>query len=224
MRPFVFVNVAASIDGKISNERRVQFKISGEEDIRRVDELRASSDAIMVGIGTVLADDPKLTVKSERLRKKRVEEGRNPNPVRVIVDSRCRVPLNSKILNGDAPTIVAVSESADVKKIRRVSERAEVVVFGRDKVDLSLLMGHLCEKGIKTVMVEGGGTLISSLLKHGLVDEIYVYYGPIVIGGKDSPTICDGRSFEKPLDLELISAERLGEGLLTKWRVRYLTG
>ncbi|MEM0266459.1 MAG: 2,5-diamino-6-(ribosylamino)-4(3H)-pyrimidinone 5'-phosphate reductase [Archaeoglobaceae archaeon] len=212
MRPHVFVNVAASIDGKISDESRKQIKISCEEDLKRVDELRASADAIMVGIGTILADDPKLNVKSEVLRKRRVLEGKSENPIKVVVDSKCRIPENAKIFEGKA--IVAVSKLADKERIERISKIAEVVVFGEKKVDLKSLLRYLYEKGVRRLMVEGGGTLIASLLRENLVDEIFVYFAPIIIGGERSPTICDGRSFEKLLRLQLVSVERLGEGIL----------
>ncbi|MEM0202525.1 MAG: 2,5-diamino-6-(ribosylamino)-4(3H)-pyrimidinone 5'-phosphate reductase [Archaeoglobaceae archaeon] len=212
MRPYVFVNIAASIDGKISDESRKQLKISCEEDLRRVDELRASADAIMVGIGTILADDPKLNVKSEALRRRRVLEGKSENPIKVVVDSKCRIPENAKALEDKA--IVAVSKLADKKRVERIAKRAEVVVFGEEKVDLKSLLGYLYERGVRRLMVEGGGTLISSLLRENLVDEVFVYFAPIIIGGEKSPTICDGRSFEKPLHLQLVSVERLGEGIL----------
>ncbi len=221
MRPFVFINIASSVDGKISDEKRRQLKISCEEDLRRVDRLRAESDAIMVGIGTVLADDPKLTVKSRELRMKRIENGKPENPVRVIVDSRCRIPPNAKVLNEEAKTIVAVSKLADSKKVDALRRRGvDVVVFGESKVDLRALMEYLYDIGIRRVMVEGGGTLNYGLLREGVVDEIYVYYGNMIIGGLKSPTVVDGKSFDPPLRLELISVERVGEGVLTKWRVK----
>ncbi|WP_202319950.1 2,5-diamino-6-(ribosylamino)-4(3H)-pyrimidinone 5'-phosphate reductase [Archaeoglobus neptunius] len=194
MRPYVFINVAASLDGKISDETRKQLKISCAEDLKIVDELRANSDAIMVGIGTVLADDPRLTVKSAELRAMRVGQGKSPNPVRVIVDSKCRVPLDARVLNDEAKTIVAVSKSANREKMKMVAEVAEVAVFGGRKVDLKLLLEYLYKTGIRKVMVEGGGTLISSLISEKLVDEMRIYYAPMFIGGSSSPTICDGRS------------------------------
>lgn len=209
-KPFVFVNVAASLDGKISDEGRRQLRISCDEDLRIVDELRAESDAIMVGIGTVLADDPRLTVKSRDLRKRRLEEKKDENPLRVVVDSRCRVPLSSKVLNDEAKTLVAVSKAADEERIRKVSQRAEVVVFGEKKVDLSRLLEHLFSRGVRRVMVEGGGTLISSLVSGGLVDEMRVYFAPMVIGGSKSPTICDGNSRIVKCRIERV--ERVGEG------------
>ena len=222
-KPFVFINIAASVDGKISNEQRRQIRISSNEDLKRVDKLRAESDAIMVGIGTVLSDDPRLTVKSEKLRLERVERGLSENPIRVIVDSKCRIPLSAKVLNDEAKTIIAVSRQADRNKVKVLMERGvEVVEFGEKLVDLRGLMNYLYNIGVRKVMVEGGATLNYSLLKEKLVDEIYVYYGSIIIGGQKSPTIVDGQSFDPPINLELISVERLGNGVLTKWKVKYL--
>ena len=222
-RPFVFINIAASVDGKISNEQRRQIRISSNEDLKRVDKLRAESDAIMVGIGTVLSDDPRLTVKSEKLRLERIERGLSENPIRVIVDSKCRVPLNAKVLNDEAKTIVAVSKQADRNKVKILEDLGiEVVEFGESLLDLRELMNYLYNIGVRKVMVEGGATLNYSLLKEKLVDEIYVYYGNVIIGGQNSPTIVDGQSFDPPINLELIGVERLGDGVLTKWKVKYL--
>jgi len=220
VKPFVFINIAASLDGKISDESRKQIKISCEEDFKRVDRLRAESDAIMVGIGTVLADDPRLTVKSEELRRWRIKQGKPENPIRVVVDSGCRIPLNAKVLNDEAKTIVAVSKLADRSKVEKLRQKAEVVTFGESKVNLTALMDYLYEIGVRRVMVEGGATLNYGLLKEGLVDEIYVYYGSMIIGGAKAPTVVDGSSFNPPIELELISVEKLGRGALTKWKVR----
>ncbi|MEM0350699.1 MAG: 2,5-diamino-6-(ribosylamino)-4(3H)-pyrimidinone 5'-phosphate reductase, partial [Archaeoglobaceae archaeon] len=186
MKPYVIVNVAASIDGKISDERRVQMKISCREDLKRVDELRASVDAIMVGIGTILSDNPKLNVKSEELRKKRILEGKSANPLKVVVDSKCRIPENAEVLSGDV--IVAVARIADKERVYRISKKAEVVVFGDERVDLRALLEYLYAKGVRKILVEGGGTLISSLFLEDLVDELFIYYAPIIIGGANSPT------------------------------------
>jgi len=220
VKPFVFINIAASLDGKISDESRKQLRISCEEDFKRVDRLRAESDAIMVGIGTVLADDPRLTVKDEELRRWRIKQGKPENPIRVVVDSGCRIPLNAKVLNDEAKTIVAVSKLADRSKVEKLRQKAEVVTFGESKVDLTALMDYLYEIGVRRVMVEGGATLNFGLLKEGLVDEIYVYYGSMIIGGAKAPTVVDGSSFNPPIELELISVEKLGRGVLTKWKVR----
>lgn len=212
MRPYVLVNVASSLDGKISDERRRQIRISCDEDLKRVDELRASADAIMVGIGTIIADNPKLNVKSKELRDKRIAVGKKENPLKVVVDSRCRIPENAEIFEGDV--LVAVSKLAEKDKIEIISKKAEVVVLGDEKVDLKALLAELHRRGVKKLIVEGGGTLISSLLKENLVDEMFIYYSPIIIGGSNAPTICDGSSFSVPIKMKMISVERLGEGLL----------
>lgn len=222
MKPFVLINIAASLDGKISDESRKQLRISCQRDLERVDELRASSDAIMVGIGTILADNPGLTVKNPELRKLRVREGKDENPTRVVVDSKCRIPLDAKVLDNKAKTIVAVSKKADVRKIGELKKRknVEVVVFGEEKVDLKGLLRYLHRVGIRKLMVEGGGTLNRSLIAEKLVDEIYIYYGSMLIGGKTSPTIVDGRSFDEPIKLKLISFEKFGEGVLIKCKLK----
>jgi len=219
MKPFVFINIASSLDGKISNERREQIRISSPEDFQAVDRLRAESDAVMVGIGTVLSDDPRLTVKNEKLRRMRIKKGLKPNPLRVVVDSKCRIPLNSKILNDEAETIVAVSKNADRKTVGRVEQRAEVFVSGERRVDLRELLEYLYVRGIRRVMVEGGGELNRSLIKEGLVDEFRVFYSGIVIGGKNSPTPVDGESFETPVKAKMRSFEILGNGIAVIWRL-----
>jgi 2,5-diamino-6-(ribosylamino)-4(3H)-pyrimidinone 5'-phosphate reductase len=222
MRPFIFVNIASSADGKISDESRKQLKISCEEDFHRVDRLRAFSDAIMVGIGTVLSDDPSLTIKNPTLRFERFEKGIPPNPVRVVVDSKLRTPSDAKVLDGSADTIIAVSEKASRDRIEVFSKKAQILVAGEERVDLKKLCNHLYGMGLRRVMVEGGGTLISSLLRGGLVDEINIYYGDMIVGGKNSPTPVDGKSFSPPIKLELVSVQRLGDGIFARWRVKYI--
>jgi 2,5-diamino-6-(ribosylamino)-4(3H)-pyrimidinone 5'-phosphate reductase len=206
------------LDGKISDEKRRQLRISCREDLERVDELRASADAIMVGVGTILADNPKLNVKSKELRERRLREGRTENPLKVVVDSKCRIPDDAQVFDGKV--IVAVSKLAKRESLERIAKKAQIVVLGEEKVDLNSLLNFLYDQGVRRLMVEGGGTLISSLLREGLVDEMFIYYAPIIIGGSNSPTICDGRSFELPVRMEIVSFERLGEGILVHTKPR----
>ena len=124
MRPYVVVNVAMSADGKLSTRERRQVKISGAQDFNRVDRLKASSDAVMVGIGTVLADDPSLTVKGEECRQHRINRGVDEHPARIVVDSRARIPPEASILHkGTGLRIVAVSENADPDVAHRADPR-----------------------------------------------------------------------------------------------------
>jgi 2,5-diamino-6-(ribosylamino)-4(3H)-pyrimidinone 5'-phosphate reductase len=223
MRPFVLVNVAMSADGKISTRERRQVKISGVADRARVDALKAESDAIMVGIGTVLADNPSLTIKSAQLQRERIERGVEVNPVRIVVDSLARTPLDSDILHkGEGMRIVAVSKSADEKRIRDLKYLADVIVAGRKEVDLAALLDELGNRKIQRLMVEGGGRLIGALFHRQLVDEMYTYIGNLVIGGDDSPTPADGAGFLHEgefIRLTLIELSQLDQGVLIHWKV-----
>lgn len=217
-RPFVFINSAMSLDGKISNERGEQVKISTPEDFEVVDRLRAESDAILVGIGSVLSDNPKLTVKNPELREMRKRRGLPPNPLRVVVDSKARTPPSAEVLNEDAETIVAVSEKADRNSIEMLKDKAEVVIFGKERVCLKSLLEFLHERGVRKLMVEGGSEINYSLIKEGLVDEIRVFYSGMVIGGKRSPTLVGGESFDPPVKFILSGFEKLGNGVAVVWK------
>jgi 2,5-diamino-6-(ribosylamino)-4(3H)-pyrimidinone 5'-phosphate reductase len=223
MRPYVIVNVAMSADGKISTRERRQVRISGKQDFSRVDRLKAESDAVMVGIGTVLADDPSLTVKSEECRNYRREKGFSINPLRIVVDSSARTPLEASVLNkGEGQRVIAVSARAASAKITRLEEKATVLVCGEDDVDLAALMDALGAMGIHRIMVEGGGTLIAGLIGAGLVHEIYTFIGNIIIGGRDAPTFSDGNGFISESlfpRLSLLEAQRIEEGILLHWKV-----
>ncbi len=221
-RPFTFINSAMSADGKISTKERKQVRISGDVDFDRMDELRASSDAVMVGIGTVLADDPSLTVKSESRRAARKGDGREENPVRVVVDSQARTPLDADIFRkGEGTRVVAVSRSAPRERVKALEEMAVVIVAGENKVDLPELVVRLKEMGIDRLMIEGGAGLNWGMLSCGLVDEIYSFVGNLIIGGSSSPTLVDGPGFEENeiMGLEFVSCERMDDGVVLKWRV-----
>src|SRR5512133_1990345 len=141
MRPYVVVNVAMSADGKLSTRERRQVKISGAQDFNRVDRRKAGSDAVMVGIGTVLADDPSLTVKGEECREHRRNRGVGEHPARIVVDSHARIPLDASVLHkGTGLRIIAVSGKADQEKVAALKHSATVIVAGEEKVDLKALM------------------------------------------------------------------------------------
>jgi 2,5-diamino-6-(ribosylamino)-4(3H)-pyrimidinone 5'-phosphate reductase len=224
MRPYVVVNIAMSADGKISTRERRQVRISGTQDFTRVDRLKAGCDAIMVGIGTVLADDPSLTVKSEECLNYRRKQGWDDHPLRVVVDSSGATPPGASILHkGEGKRVVAVSKRADPIKISLLEKKATVLVAGKDEVDLVVLMDELGNLGVHRIMVEGGGTLIAGLVKAGLVNEIYTFIGNIIIGGKDAPTITDGEGFIKESEfarLTLLEASRIDNGILLHWKVK----
>ncbi|WP_135303206.1 2,5-diamino-6-(ribosylamino)-4(3H)-pyrimidinone 5'-phosphate reductase [Haloarcula amylovorans] len=217
----VVVNAAMSADGKLSSRRREQLAVSGPDDFERVDELRAESDAVMVGVGTVLADDPSLTVDDADRRNARIERGESENPARVVADSRIRTPPDAKVLDGAAETYLLVSEAAPTNFVEEMEDAgAYVIAAGEDRVDVTTALAKLEGDGIDRLMVEGGGELIFSLFEAELVDELSVFVGPKLIGGRDAPTLADGDGFvEEFPDLELTDAERLDGGVLLTWDV-----
>ena len=216
----VSVNAAMSADGKLSSWRREQIKISGDGDFARVDRLRAEADAIVVGVGTVLADDPSLVRYDESHRK----ATRGPNvdpPARIVVDSKCRTPTESAILAGEPRTYVLTSEAAPEERRSELRDRgAELVTAGATRVDLTDAFAALEARGIDRAMVEGGGELIFSLFEAGLVDELTVYVGNTIIGGRDAPTLADGEGFDSSFpELELDSVEKTDSGVVLAWNI-----
>ncbi|HTX43326.1 MAG TPA: 2,5-diamino-6-(ribosylamino)-4(3H)-pyrimidinone 5'-phosphate reductase [Methanocella sp.] len=223
-RPFTFINSAMSADGKISTKKRKQVKISGKADLDRVDELRAAADAVMVGIGTVLADDPSLTVKSEERRRRRVADGMDENPARIVVDSKARIPLTADVFKkGAGKRIVVVSKAAPADKVEALKEKADVIVAGDNEVDLPEMARELKRRGIDRLMVEGGATLNWAMARAGLVDEVSTFVGNIMIGGRDAPTFMDGEGISdraEAIELELSKYEPVDEGIVLTWHVR----
>jgi 2,5-diamino-6-(ribosylamino)-4(3H)-pyrimidinone 5'-phosphate reductase len=217
----VVVNAATSVDGKLSSRERVQVRISGPEDFDRVDRLRASADAVMVGVGTVLADDPHLTLDEADRRVQRLRNGRSGDPARVVADSTGRTPLDARILDDAATTYVLVSAAAAAERRAALADAgAEVVVAGDDRVDLPSALAELESRGVGRLMVEGGGELLFSLFDAGLVDELSVFVGSLVVGGREAPTLVDGGGFVGDFpSLDLESVERVDDGVVLSYDV-----
>ncbi len=212
--PFVGVKVAMSLDGKIGTITGDSQWITGEKARQFVHRLRDQTDVIMVGIETVLKDDPRLT--------SRVEGGEGKDPVRVIVDSTARLPLDARVIESSstAHTILAVTGQASTEKCRALEERGvEVIVLPAHsgRVKLTALMKKLAEREYTTVLVEGGGTLNYSLLDQGLIDKLFVFIAPLVIGGRESPTAFAGSGIEslsKAWVVEKIETKQFDQDLL----------
>jgi len=217
----VVVNAATSVDGKLSSRRREQIAISGPEDFDRVDALRADSDAVMVGVGTVLADDPHLTLDDPDRQAARRERGDPPQPARVVADSRARTPADARILDDAARTYVLVAETAPAERVEALAASgARIVTAGEDRVDLPTALGTLEREGVEQVMVEGGGELIFSLFEASLADELRLFVGSTLIGGRDAPTLADGEGFVEAFpDLDLTNVERVDDGVLLEYAV-----
>lgn len=206
MRPKVFVNVAMSADGKLALSDKTEIKISGEEDFERVHKLRNEVDAILVGIGTVLADDPKLTVKDRF-----VDEP--DHPLKVVLDSKGRTPKDAQLFDKGDFLIATTSE---------IDKEDWIKCGDGERVDLGMLLEELAERGVEKLLVEGGGEVISSFFKEDLVDEFTVFVGSLVIGGRGAPTPVDGEGaqvMEEVIDLDFIGYEKMDDGILLKYKV-----
>ena len=219
----VHVNAAVSVDGKLSSRRREQVAISGDADFDRVDRIRAAADAVLVGVGTVLADDPHLTLDTEDRRVQRLRSGRSGHPARVVVDSHGRTPPDARVLDDAATTYLLVSDRADPDRLDALRDAgAEVLAVGGadGRVNLPAATDALASEGVDRLMVEGGGEVIFSLFEAGLVDELSVYVGSLVIGGRDAPTLADGEGFAEGFpEPELVGVERVDDGVLLSYEV-----
>lgn len=192
-RPFVIVKTAVTADGKTATRTGRSRWITGEQARAFVHRLRNNSDAIAVGIGTVLQDDPRLTT--------RLEEGGGRDPLRVVVDSRARLPIDARMIGlpSRAPTVLAATAGAPPEKRRALEEKGVEVWLlpeREGRVDLEALMVKLGERGICQLLVEGGGTLNYALLEAGLVDKLMLFIAPLIVGGRESPTSFGGSGVE----------------------------
>lgn len=203
-----------TLDGKIATKIG-SSEISGPEDLERVHHLRKKVDAIMVGINTLLADDPRLTVH-------KIPSKDFDNPTRIVVDSNARTPLNARILSNDAPTIIAVSKKSSPHKIKELEKKAEVIIAGETQVDMVQLMEKLKNNGLNSLMLEGGSTLNFSMLKNGLVDEVKICIAPMIVGGNEAITLVGGSGFNYMADsikLELKNSYNLGKDIILEYKV-----
>ena len=200
------VNCAMSLDGKIALADGQQMRISSEEDMARVYRLRNESDAVLVGIGTVLMDNPKLTINEKYVMNPR-------QPLRVILDTHLRTPSEAEVMSDAAPTLIATGGPS----FKRGG--VEAVKCGDGQVELSRVLSLLAERGVEWLLVEGGGTIIYSFLHTHFVDVMTVYVAPMVIGGMSTPTMAGGpgaTALDEIIGLSFYSVERLGEGVLLK--------
>ncbi len=217
----VAVNAAVSVDGKLASREREQLAISGPADFDRVDQLRGNVDAIMVGVGTVLADDPSLTVDKSGSEHDS-QAGSNPDQlIRVIADSQARTPPDARVLDDAAPTVVLVSEAVPTEHVDALQAAgADIIEAGGNRVDLAAAFETLEERGVASLLVEGGGELIFSLFEADLVDELSVFVGSLLIGGRDAPTLADGQGFTEAYpELTLETVTRIDDGVLLEYDV-----
>jgi 2,5-diamino-6-(ribosylamino)-4(3H)-pyrimidinone 5'-phosphate reductase len=215
-RPYTFINVAMTADGKIDSFERKSSAISSKWDKQRVDELRAAADGILVGGKTLLDEQPKLTVKSEALREGRIQRGLSPNPIKVGVATVADVPLESDFIKaGPARVVIFTTNQTSNSQVEILrAQGVEVFVHDAPRVDLNQMMLTLKNIGVDRLMVEGGGTMNFELMRLGLVDELMIYVAPMIFGGANAPTPADGLGLTQSaaIALKLINIEPHEDG------------
>ena len=205
----IVINAATSIDGKIATVNG-DTKISSALDLKRVHGLRRKADVILVGISTVINDDPLLTIRYGMNKKG------TKNPIRIIIDSKARIPLHSKIVKtaNQIETRLVVTSKAPSKNLKKLEERGlKIIVLdqgtkedrenrenkrkdNREKVDLKKLFNQLEKEGISNVLVEGGGEINWSIIKDNLFDEMIITISPLIIGGKRAISLVGGEGYK----------------------------
>lgn len=213
-RPYVILSAAISLDGNMTTKTG-DSRLSSKKDLLRVHKLRSNVDAILIGKGTMMIDDPSLTVRYVK----------GKNPIRIILDSSGSIKSNSKIIQTcrTVPTIIAVSEKISEKNVARLQRYGlEVIKCGHKKIDLKKLLCILKKKNIKKLLVEGGGTTNWSFFKNNLIDEIIVTLTPFIIGGKNAISLVEGDGFSKisqSCSLKLKNIRRLKNELVLRYVV-----
>lgn len=207
-RPFVHLKMAMSLDGRISLGRSISTALSGEAALKRVHEMRHEHDAILVGANTVVVDDPSLTDRSGRDRRRKL--------VRVILDNRLRTPIDAQIVvtAKDIPTVI-VSNSTDIDKRKELASRGVDFVV-EDARNLRAVLSALRQRDIQSVLIEGGTEVAGAFRDAGLIDKLSLMISPRIIGGSDAPFAFGGHgatSIEEAAPLKDVFIERHGEDI-----------
>jgi 2,5-diamino-6-(ribosylamino)-4(3H)-pyrimidinone 5'-phosphate reductase len=222
-RPHVSVNMAMSLDGRISTRRREQITLGTRHDRHLMDVLRSRADAVIVGAGTVRHDGFPVLVRDRDVRRKRTDRGHPPHPVNVVLSRALDMPVARSIFQRkDTRRIVYTTRLSPPARRRRFERVAEVVVLPARTVSPRAVLRDLHARGMRNVLMEGGGELHFAFAKERLVDEIYVTVTPRLIGG-DAPSLLDGKGFLKAdhVELELVSTRRVGDELFLRYRVKH---
>jgi len=215
--------MATSLDGRITTRTREHITLGTRHDRHLMDVLRSRCDAVIVGAGTVRHDGFPVLVRDAAVRRARVARGRPPHPLNVVLSRSLDLPVARDIFRRpDTEKVIFTSSLAPRARVQRFARIAEVVVLRGRTVKPAAVLRELGARGMKNVLLEGGGELHFAFAREHLVDEIYVTITPRLIGG-DAPSLLDGRGFLKKdhLELELVSHRRIGDELFLRYRVKY---
>ncbi len=217
------MNMAMTADGKITSARREYPRFTSTADRRTMDRLRAEADAVLVGAGTIRADDPHLHVRDPGMGAHRRSLGKPRGLVAILVTASGRVDPAWRVFRDDgiSERIVATVEDAPGDDLARLAGLAEVWRVGKRSVDLRELLQRLRRRGIERLLVEGGGEMNWAFLRDDLLDELYVTVAPSLLGGRDAPTILEGEGLpmEARRRLRLMDLTRIGDEIFLRYAV-----
>jgi 2,5-diamino-6-(ribosylamino)-4(3H)-pyrimidinone 5'-phosphate reductase len=211
-RPKIILNGAISLDGKLAT-RIGDSKLSSKKDLIRLHKLRSKVDAILIGKNTVNKDNPLLTVRYCK----------GKNPTRIILDSSGTIPNNSRILQTSniVKTIIAVSKKITKKNLQRLKKfPVDVIILGENQINVKSLLRNLKKRKIKTILLEGGGSINWEFVKNNLVDEFFITITPYILGGTDAISLVEGKGFDtilKSAKLRLKSIQRLQNDVILQY-------
>jgi 5-amino-6-(5-phosphoribosylamino)uracil reductase len=218
-RPYVLLSCAVSIDGYIDDNKAARLFLSNDADFDRVDAVRATADAILVGSTTIRKDNPRLLVRSQARRDERVRQGLTPTPTKITLTGQGDLdPTAQFFMTGDADKIVYAGSAAFEKAKASVGDVAQVV-DGGDPIDLKLILADLEARGVKRLMVEGGGTVHTQFLTAGLADELHLVIAPFFIGNSQAARFAyDGTyPFNSDHRARLVEVAHIGDVALLRY-------
>ncbi|QUH30007.1 bifunctional diaminohydroxyphosphoribosylaminopyrimidine deaminase/5-amino-6-(5-phosphoribosylamino)uracil reductase RibD [Vallitalea guaymasensis] len=217
-KPYCIMKTAMTLDGKIATSTGDSKWITSDRSREYVHEIRHKVTAIMVGIGTVIADNPSLTT--------RLTNQTGVNPIRIIVDTTCRIPLQARVLSEKGKTIIATTNDAPIEKVKALGKKMGITILMIDKknnrVDMNKLITELGEMEIDSILLEGGSELNYSCLEAGIIDEVYAFIAPKLIGGQQAITPIGGKGLTQIKDaytLKDIQLEKIDDDILIKGKV-----
>ena len=219
-RSHIIVNMAVSVDGRINSRTRERFALGSEHDRRLMDVLRERADAVLIGAGTVRHDGHPMLLRYPDLVAKRKRRGESAHPVNVVLSGDLDLPVK-RFFAGDATKrIIFTTRRATAARIRKFQRVAEVVVLPGKHPSAPRVVEELHKRGLKRLILEGGGEVHFPFAKAGLVDEWYITITPRLIGGRNSPSFLDGEGFVKKnhIQLKLVSLRRVKDELFLRYK------
>jgi 5-amino-6-(5-phosphoribosylamino)uracil reductase len=217
-RPYVTLSVATSIDGHIDDTSPTRLMLSNSDDFDRVDQVRADSDAILIGAGTMRADNPRLLVNSADRRAERVAAGKPEYPLKVTVSASGDIDPDLKFWHHGGEKAAYTTDAGEEKLSERLAGLADVVSTG-EELDFGVMLDDLGERGIKRLMVEGGGQVHTAFLSQGLADEIHMAVAPLVVGEADAPRFLNPATYPggSTRRMQLAEARTIGDVVLLRY-------